>query len=111
MRTTRGTFLKGAAAGAAGLTATRHFMSGSESRGAAATAAPELVEDWVPTACWIGKQDCGILARRINGRVVKLEGNPSHPRNAGTLCPKGMAQIAALYDPNRVKAPLVRTNE
>ncbi|MCK5652206.1 MAG: molybdopterin-dependent oxidoreductase, partial [Gemmatimonadetes bacterium] len=57
------------------------------------------------------KQDCGMLARRINGRVVKFEGHPEHPRNVGTLCPKGMAQIQAVYDPNRVKAPLIRTNE
>lgn len=51
-----------------------------------------------------------MLARRIDGRIVKFEGNPAHPRNAGKLCPKGMAQIMALYDPNRVKAPLIRTN-
>ncbi|MFQ5990717.1 MAG: molybdopterin-dependent oxidoreductase [Candidatus Methylomirabilales bacterium] len=74
-------------------------------------ASAALAEEWVPTTCWIGKQDCGILARRIDGRVVKLEGNPLHPRNVGTLCPKGVAQIMAMYDPNRVKAPLVRTNE
>ncbi|MFQ5946295.1 MAG: molybdopterin-dependent oxidoreductase, partial [Anaerolineae bacterium] len=74
-------------------------------------ASAALAEEWVPTTCWIGKQDCGILARRIDGRVVKLEGNPLHPRNVGTLCPKGVAQIMAMYDPNRVKVPLVRTNE
>lgn len=68
-------------------------------------------EEWVATLCWIGKQDCGMLVRKVGDRVVKLEGNPAHPRNSGTLCPKGMAQISALYDPNRVRRPLVRTNE
>src|SRR3990172_8070361 len=111
MKLTRRAFVKGAAAGAGGLAATRLFVKGHEGRGTAATAAPAPVEEWVPTTCWIGKQDCGMLARRIDGRVVKFEGNPSHPRNAGTLCPKGMAQIIALYDPNRVKTPLLRTNE
>ncbi len=62
------------------------------------------------TACWIGKQDCGMLARRLDGRVIKFEGNPAHPGNRGTLCAKGVAQIMALYDPNRLRAPLVRTN-
>lgn len=71
----------------------------------------ELAERWVPTTCWIGKQDCGMLARVVNGRVVMLEGHPAHPRNRGTLCPKGIAQIMALYDPNRVTTPLIRTNE
>ncbi|MCS7173499.1 MAG: molybdopterin-dependent oxidoreductase [Armatimonadetes bacterium] len=52
-----------------------------------------------------------MLARRINGRVVKLKGNPAHPRNRGTLCPKGVAQITALYDPTRIKTPLIRTND
>jgi len=70
-----------------------------------------LDERWVPTTCWIGKQDCGILARVVDGRVVKLEGNPNHPRNLGTLCPKGQAQIISFYDPYRVKAPLKRINE
>ncbi len=69
------------------------------------------VIDVVPTTCWIGKQDCGMLAYRVDGRVIKFEGHPNNPRNVGTLCPKGQAQIVSLYDPNRVKWPLVRTNE
>ena len=68
-------------------------------------------EDFVPTTCWIGKQDCGMLARRINGRVVSFTGHPDNPRNLGKLCPKGVAQIMAIYDPNRVQTPLIRTNE
>jgi anaerobic selenocysteine-containing dehydrogenase len=68
-------------------------------------------EKFVPTTCWIGKQDCGMLARVVNGRLVSFQGHPDHPRNKGTLCPKGVAQIQSIYDPNRVKAPLKRTNE
>ncbi|MFQ5914831.1 MAG: molybdopterin-dependent oxidoreductase [Nitrospinota bacterium] len=111
-RITRRTFLKGSA-GAAGGGALASFLSSGPKTlvaGAEKTAAG-VTEEWVPTTCWIGKQDCGILARRINGRVVKFEGHPKNPRNRGTLCPKGVAQIMAVYDPNRVKAPLFRTNE
>lgn len=67
-------------------------------------------EKIVPTTCWIGKQECGMNARVINDRIVKLDGHPSHPRNNGRLCPKGSAQLHAVYDPYRVKAPLKRTN-
>src|SRR3990172_9418153 len=114
-RITRRRFLQGSAlAGAAvGATAGQRLLFGElESVIAAhpALAATPIVEDFVPTTCWIGKQDCGILARRIDGRVINLEGQPEHPLNVGTLCPKGMAQITALYDPNRVKTPLIRTN-
>lgn len=114
LKVSRRTFLKGAAA-AGGVAAASAFLyrnletlAGPEGE-ARSSAAPS--EEWVPTTCWIGKQDCGILARRIGGRVVKLEGNAAHPRNLGTLCPKGVAQISALYDPNRVRTPLIRTNE
>ena len=107
----QGLALAGAAAGAA---AGQRLLFGNLETIVAAhpslTAAP-AVEELIPTTCWIGKQDCGILARRIDGRVVSLAGQPEHPLNMGTLCPKGTAQITALYDPNRVKTPLIRTND
>lgn len=109
MRVSRRTFLKGVGAASAAVAA-EELLGGPETLRAAEGAAAAAREEWVPTTCWIGKQDCGIMARRIDGRVVKLEGHPGNPRNQGTLCPKGVAQIAALYDPNRVKTPLVRTN-
>ena len=108
MRITRRTFLKGAGAASAVLAADQLLSRPAALRAAEGAAAP--AEEWVPTTCWIGKQDCGIMARRVGGRVVKLEGHPANPRNLGALCPKGQAQIISLYDPNRVKAPLVRTN-
>ena len=112
MKIKRREFLKGTAAASGVLAASRFLYGRLETLVAApAGAATALAEEWVPTTCWIGKQDCGMLARRVNGRVVKFEGHPDHPRNRGTLCPKGQAQIMAIYDPNRVKAPLVRTNE
>jgi anaerobic selenocysteine-containing dehydrogenase len=112
MGITRREFLKGSAILGGSLVLGRFLQGGLETLVAApAGQTSTWIEDWVPTACWIGKQDCGLLARRMNGRVIKLEGHPAHPRNRGTLCPKGVAQIMALYDPNRVKTPLIRTNE
>src|SRR3972149_5559639 len=110
MKVSRRTFLKSAAVTAGGVAASRYLRDLELLMPGGAEAAA-LTEDGVPTTCWIGKQECGILARRINGRVVKLEGHPGHPRNVGTLCPKGVGQIMAVYDPNRVKTPLVRGNE
>ncbi|MDR7388142.1 MAG: molybdopterin-dependent oxidoreductase [Armatimonadota bacterium] len=111
MKLTRRTFLRTSVAASGSLLAGRLLFGDLETLRAAPRGVPGAVEEWVPTACWIGKQDCGMLARRIDGRVVKLVGHPGHPRNRGTLCPKGAAQIMALYDPNRVKTPLIRTNE
>jgi anaerobic selenocysteine-containing dehydrogenase len=111
MKTTRRDFIKGTA-GAGGILLAGQILGDSlETLVAAPSGAQTATEEWIPTTCWIGKQDCGMLARVVNGRVVKLEGNPAHPRNRGTLCPKGVGQIMSLYDPNRVLTPLVRTNE
>lgn len=112
MKVTRRTFLKGSAAVGGTLLLSRFLSEGLETLAAGGAPKPlSAGEEWIPTTCWIGKQDCGMLARKVNGLVVKLEGNPLHPRNRGTLCPKGVAQIMALYDPNRVQTPLIRTNE
>ncbi|MEE8347652.1 MAG: molybdopterin-dependent oxidoreductase, partial [Dehalococcoidia bacterium] len=115
MRVSRRTVLKGGGVLGAGLFVTRLLpgLPGGGSGGTTEELAElaQLNEEFVPTTCWIGKQDCGIIARKVGGRIVKLEGDPAHPRNRGTLCPKGIGQIQAIYDPNRVKTPLVRTNE
>jgi anaerobic selenocysteine-containing dehydrogenase len=109
MGTSRREFLKVSGA-ATGTAITVGFLSQLETLVAASPELQQVSEQYVPTTCWIGKQDCGMLARVINGRVVKLEGHPDNPRNNGTLCPKGVGQIMSFYDPNRVKTPLVRTN-
>ena len=56
------------------------------------------------------QRDCSTLVHMEDGIVVKIEGNPEAPPNYGTLCPKGNAEIMGIYNPNRVKSPLVRTN-
>jgi anaerobic selenocysteine-containing dehydrogenase len=53
---------------------------------------------------------CGILVHVVDGVVTKIEGDPTNPDNLGKLCPKGNVGMLRLYDPKRVKAPMVRTN-
>ena len=43
------------------------------------------------------------------GRPIKLEGNPEHPVNAGTLCSRGQAGLQALYNPDRLAGPMVKS--
>jgi anaerobic selenocysteine-containing dehydrogenase len=59
-------------------------------------------------ACMQG--DCATLVHLEDGVVVKVEGKPDAPPNYGTLCSKGNAEIISLYNPYRVKTPLIRTN-
>ena len=108
----RRTFLKGSAAvGGTAVIARQFLFGGAETlMPVSATSAAPLKEEFLNTTCWIGKAECGIRARLVDGQVVKLDGHPDNPRNLGALCPKGQAQITTLYDPNRLTTPLVRSN-
>ncbi|MBT4502272.1 MAG: molybdopterin-dependent oxidoreductase, partial [Gemmatimonadetes bacterium] len=65
----------------------------------------------VPTFCELCFWKCGVLAHVKDGRVTKLEGNPEHPLSRGRLCPRGTGGIGLLYDPDRLKKPLVRVKK
>ena len=65
-------------------------------------------ESRVASVCLQCPAGCGILVRVVDGRAVKIEGNPKHPINLGRLCPKGQIGLQILYDPDRIKQPYVR---
>jgi anaerobic selenocysteine-containing dehydrogenase len=72
----------------------------------------KIYEDvWIDTQCHRCQSECGIRAHRVNGVAIKLEGNPrSSVGSQGGICPKGAAGLQVLYDPNRLKVPLKRSN-
>ncbi len=72
---------------------------------------PAGLERWIPTVCGQCMGGCGVLARIIDGWAVNIVGNPLHPVNRGTLCPKGIAGLQGLYDPDRIRTPLKRTGK
>ncbi len=53
---------------------------------------------------------CGIDVYTTNGRVHAIYGSIDHPLSAGKLCPKGYLGPYILYDPDRFKGPMKRTN-
>jgi len=65
----------------------------------------------VPTICQQCPGGCGLLARTLDGEVSGISGNPLHPINRGAVCPKAFGGLQLLYDPNRIKGPMVRTGE
>ncbi|MEZ4224067.1 MAG: molybdopterin-dependent oxidoreductase [Polyangiaceae bacterium] len=62
----------------------------------------------VPTFCEMCFWKCGVLAHVKDGRVTKIVGNPEHPLSGGRLCPRGTGGTGLLYDPDRLKTPLIR---
>ncbi len=65
----------------------------------------------VPTFCELCFWKCGVLAHLKDGRVTKIEGNPKHPLSRGRLCPRGTGGTGLLYDPDRLKKPLIRSGK
>ncbi len=57
------------------------------------------------TLCRECPAGCGILVRTVEGRAIKVEGNPQHPVNRGRTCARGQASLQGLYDPDRLKGP------
>jgi thiosulfate reductase / polysulfide reductase chain A len=53
---------------------------------------------------------CGIDVYTTNGRVHAIYGTADHPISNGKLCPKGPLGTYILYDPDRFKGPMKRTN-
>ena len=58
---------------------------------------------------------CGILIYSLGDRaknaisdVMHIEGDPDHPVNRGTLCPKGSGLLDIVHAPTRLKVPKYR---
>ncbi len=62
----------------------------------------------VASYCELCFWGCGVLAHVRDGRVTKITGNPEHPLSRGMLCPRGAGATGLLYDPDRLRRPLVR---
>lgn len=68
-------------------------------------------ETIVHSSCRACISNCGVLVHVRNGRVTKVEGDEIDPMSKGRICPKGLAAIQALYNPNRMKYPMKRAGE
>lgn len=90
--------------------------------------------EWIYSNCNMCGGQSGIKVKVVNGRAVKIEGiaNPNNIANisanydkvvselgdlykdkdaAGRLCSKGNSGLRALYDPDRLKTPMVRVGK
>ena len=60
------------------------------------------------TTCRGCPAGCGLIAKTVNGRITKAEGNPQHPIGRGRLCARGQASVQSVYNPYRFRQPLLR---
>jgi thiosulfate reductase/polysulfide reductase chain A len=60
------------------------------------------------SVCDMCLNKCGLIARVEDGVVTKLDPNPKFLKSRSMLCARGNAGIDQLYDPDRLKYPLLR---
>jgi thiosulfate reductase/polysulfide reductase chain A len=104
-------FLKIGSAAAAALAA-GHFIAPPVARAARQA---DLIDNngsgYITTLCEMCVWRCGLRAKVVEGKVVKLEGNPDHPHSLGKLCARGQSGLMNTYDPDRVLTPLIRVGK
>lgn len=59
-------------------------------------------------ACGLLMYSLGDKAKNVHSSIMHIEGDPDHPVNRGTLCPKGAALLDFVNSPNRLKYPEYR---
>jgi len=69
------------------------------------------MEKTVYSLCFMCSVRCPIQVTVKDGQVTFIEGNPKVAGIEGSLCPRGSAGIALLYDAQRLQSPLIRTGE
>ena len=69
------------------------------------------LEAWYATRCDQCSGGEGVIVRVIEGRAIKIEGNPDHPVNQGKTSVRCQAGLQALYNPDRIRGPLRLTGE
>jgi formate dehydrogenase major subunit len=59
-------------------------------------------------SCGVIIHTLGDRAKNVTPQVVHIEGDPDHPINRGTLCPKGASLQQDIVNPRRLMKPQVR---
>ena len=67
-------------------------------------------EKWIATSCLNCPARCAIRVRVVNGKAIKITGNPLSQVSEGKICPRAHIGLQVLYDRDRIDAPLKRTN-
>ena len=102
-----------------GISRRQFLQGGALAAGAALTAKPGEASVDAPdlrtkglksttTICPFCSVGCGIIVHTRDGKVVNTEGDPQHPINQGSLCPKGSALFQIANNERRLQKVMYR---
>jgi formate dehydrogenase major subunit len=112
MELSRRTFLKGAVVGGAGFSLLGFDLTPAVAQLKELKIARATETRSTCPYCAVG---CGVLiytigdrAKNVTPQVIHVEGDPDHPTNRGTLCPKGASLEQDILNARRLLKPQVR---
>jgi formate dehydrogenase major subunit len=112
MELSRRTFLKSAIAGGAGISLLGFDLTPAVAQLKELKIARATEKRSTCPYCAVG---CGVLiytigdrAKNVTPQVIHVEGDPDHPTNRGTLCPKGASLEQDILNERRLLKPQVR---
>src|SRR5512147_2974534 len=98
----RRTFLKVSALGGAAVGAGK-ILGPWDAHSALPSKNPGVLEEkWMVTSCLNCQARCAMRVRVVNGKAVKITGNPQSRVSDGEICPRGHIGLQVLYDPGRI---------
>lgn len=65
---------------------------------------------WIASTCQGCTSWCATEVLVENGRAIKVRGNANSKVNGGASCPRPHLALQQVYDPDRIKTPMKRTN-
>lgn len=69
------------------------------------------VANYYSSAWYDGTEGFSVLIKTLEGRPLHVQGNASAPGNGKGLSPRAAASILSLYDPDRIKTPILNSIE
>src|SRR6187402_1038908 len=108
MSSTRRTFLKGAALSCALGFDLEPVYAQSRELKIARTSETRSTCPYCSVSCGVIIHTLGDKAKNAVAQVVHVEGDPDHPINRGTLCPKGASLEQDILNDRRLLKPQVR---
>ena len=68
------------------------------------------VGQWIPSTCQGCTSWCSKEVYVVDGRAIKVHGNKRSKVNGSASCPRAHLALQQVYDPDRIKVPMKRTN-
>jgi len=110
VKLSRRSFIKASAVTGAAVAAGAGLKPELKALAASDVGAKSGMGQWLPATCQGCTSWCSKQVYVIDGRAVKVRGNPHSKVNNGAGCPRSHLGIQQVYDPDRIKTPMKRTN-